>query len=357
MTLRNTYQNLGIVGIIMLLVATPTMAQQWEDISAPLFTQTVSLDTSSDVFNRGMGSILYLPKRDELLAVTNGVNGLFTSQDQGGSWQEVAGAELLGRNYGGFGINYDYDLGRYAIFMIARSSEQSATSLIYAGADQGFIHFNEPADVQHDAWTWGMPDWNQDSIQVILGKQHHAWVKLWLSTDAGQSWELLDFESRNPGVINDSVFVAGNDDGMYRTTDQGKSWSKINQWQVTGKNPVRYNSDFYWTTTEGLIYSTDLGETWNLLGSELEGALWGPYFGQDQDHILLVNQDGFHTTIDGGKAWNKVAGYFTIPDSNRGGEYHVMHPTNSYAWDWKNQIIYAAGLGGRLYRLQVQAGQ
>jgi len=357
MIVRHAYQHVSLLAVVVLLTTSLVAAQQWEDISAPLFDQTVRLDTSDDVFNRGVGGILVLPPTGELLAVTNGINGLFISHDQGETWKEAAGAKLSGRNYGGFGINYDYERGRYAIFMIARSSEQSATSIIYSGADQGFIHFQEPTDVQHDAWTWGMPDWSKDSIQVILGKQHHAWVKLWLSKDAGRSWELLDFESRNPGVINDSVFVAGNDDGIYRTTDQGKSWTKINQWQVMGKNPVKYNSDFYWTTTEGLIYSSDLGKTWHLKGSALKDVLWGPYFGQDQDHILVVNQDGFYITNNGGKTWNKVAEFFTIPDSNRGGEYNVMHPTNSYGWDWQNQVIYAAGLGGRIYRLRLQDRQ
>ena len=51
--------------------------------------------------------------------------------------------------------------------------------------------------------------------------------------------------------------------------------------------------------------------------------------------------------------WQKVAAYFAPPNANQEGEYNVMHPTNSNGWDAKNNIIYAAGLGGQAYRLKL----
>lgn len=339
---------------LLLAVVIHANAQGWEDISQPIFEVASQLDTAQDVLNRGVGGILYRPEANELLAVTNGVNGLFSSKDQGNTWQKVADANLNGRHYGGFSFNYDYEHDRYIIFMITRADSLSATSLLSAGADQGFIHFQEPQHTKHDAWTWGMPAWSEDTIQIILGKEHHAWTKLWLSQDSGQNWKLLDFESRNPGVINDSVFVAGNDDGMYRTTDQGENWQKINIFVVTGKNPIKYHDHFYWTTAQGLISSTDQGKTWKMVGDPLADALYGPYFGKDQNHMMLVSKDGFFITKDSGKTWEKQLDYFNVPDSNRDGTYNVMHPTNSYGWDWKRNIIYVAGLGGRVYRYRLE---
>ncbi len=343
--------------ILLLLVSTNhTFAQQWEDISQPIFDEIGALDTTQDVLSRGLGTLMFLPQTGELLAVTNGINHLFVSQDQGSTWAKVDEAQLSGRCYGGFSTSYDPETQRYIIFMIARADSLSATSLMYSPEEKSFEHFTEPSHVKHDAWTWGMPDWSGATADVILGKEHHAWVKLWLSTDKGQSWQLLDFESRNPGVINDSIFVAGNDDGMYRSTDQGKHWEKINTWKVTGKNPIKHKGSFYWTTDQGIIASQDQGKTWSLQGELLEGALWGPYFGQDQHHMMVISPEGFFVTEDSGKQWQKVVGYFNIPDSNRQGSYNVTHPTNSYGWDWRNGYIYAAGLGGRAYRFDIKYG-
>lgn len=206
---------------------------------------------------------------------------------------------------------------------------------------------------QHDTWTWGMPAWEQEKPQIILGKEHHAWVVLWLSKDGGAIWEKLDFESRNPGVINSKVFVAGND-GIYRSVDQGQSWDKVSEYKVTGKTPVRYGVSYYWTTDGGVIVSTDTGKTWSLLGSPLKGALWGPYFGNAQQSMMVVNQTGFYITKDHGNTWKKAADFFPTPGSELGGEYNVMHPTNSYGWDEKRNIIYAAILGEDVFRLKLE---
>ncbi len=345
---------LTVLFLLCLLNGMVANSRQWKDVSLSLFNLIEGFESNNDVLNRETGTILVIPETGELIAVTNGINGLYSSMDHGTTWEKIEGAGIKGRSYGGFGVNLDYDNSRYVVFMVARGKNLSSTSIISSNSNKDIIHFDEPQYLRHDGWTWGMADWTREGIpEVILGKQHHAWVKLWLSTDFGKTWKLLDFESRNPGVINDSVFVAGNDDGMYRTTDQGKNWQKINSIKVTGKNPVKFRDDFYWTTERGVIRSSDNGKTWKLQGKELKGALWGPYFGKNKNWMMVVSPEGFFITQDGGEGWKKAAGFFNIPNSNKGGQYNLMHPTNSYGWDWKNKFIYAAGLGGHIYRRKI----
>lgn len=337
---------------ILLLLPLTAFAQEWEMITGKLFAEGENHEFAEDPFNRKLGALLCKPNGD-LLLVRNGQHPIYHSTDQGENWAPLQGSQTNGRAYGSFSFSLDYTSGRVAIFMIVQKKHHPAKGLIISADGEAISEIGKPSD-EHDGWTWGMPAWNQEDPQIIVGKEHHKWVVMWLSQDGGDTWQKLDFTSRNPGVINELTFVAGNEDGIYRSSDQGQKWEKVSDFVVTGKNPIRYEDNFYWTTEKGLIWSQDKGKSWQLLGQDIPGTLWGPYFGNSEKSIMLVNQMGFHISKDHGQSWEKVANFFAPPDANVDGEYNVIHPTNSYGWDEARGILYAAGLGAHAYKLKLQ---
>ena len=345
---------LSLSFLFFLLNVSSGWSQQWQNITEDLLAEIGDTTFSKSTLNRNVGALAVLPESGDLLLVLNGDHPIYRSKNQGKSWKPLNNANPVGRAYGSFSFNIDPVTSRTALFMIVQKKRGPVKGLVLSEKGKVLTEIGRPYE-SHDGYTWGMVAWEQDNPQVILGKEHHAWVVMWLSKDGGKTWEKLDFESRNPGVIDARTFVAGKDDGgIFRSGDQGKSWEKVAGFKVTGKNPVRYGDNFYWTTEEGLIISRDKGKSWEILGEPLKGALWGPYFGNSENSIMVVNEEGFFITRNHGKSWKKVAGFFVIPDSNAGGKYNVMHPTNSYGWDEKRGIIYAAGLGGHAYKLKLE---
>lgn len=349
--MRKTLKNNCLL-CLLLLVPFSASAQEWEMITDKLFAEGEKPEFAEDPFNRKLGGLFCMPDGD-LWLVRNGQHPVYRSTDQGESWQPIPETETIGRAYGSFSFSPDYSSGRLAIFMIVQQKHRPAQGIILSSDGEVLAKIGKPSEA-HDGWTWGMPAWEQEKPQVILGKEHHKWVVMWLSKDGGQNWQKLDFTSRNPGVINAQTFVAGNDDGIYRSADQGASWQKVADFVVSGKNPIRYGDNFYWTTEEGVIWSQDEGKSWQLLGKSLPGTLWGPYFGNSEQSFMVVNEDGFYISNDHGLSWKKVADYFAPPNANVDGAYNVTHPTNSYGWDETRAILYAAGLGAQVYKMKLK---
>ncbi len=315
--------------ILFILVGTvfPVFSQSWDNISASLYQTIPNFRSGEDRLNRNIGNLTVLPS-GELIAVMNGTYGIYASSDQGDSWRKLD-VYIQGRSYGAFSVNLDYNTSRYAVFMIVQQKQAPAVGAVMSRDGKVLSTIGKP-DSTHDGWTWGMVDWTSDQSITILDKEHHAWVIMWSSRDAGQTWRKLDFQSRNPGLLNDSTLVAGNDDGIYRSMDSGASWVKVSDFIVTGKTPVRYGEKYYWTTAHGVIVTGDHGATWNLLGTRLPDALYGPYFGKNKNQLMVVSREGFFITKNGGTTWEKKAEYFVDPNDPESGHYNIMHPTNSY---------------------------
>lgn len=327
----------------------PLSAQNWENITARLLHQIGDTTFQNDPFNRRVGNIVVQPKTGDLFLVLNGGHPVYRSKTRGRNWKALKGTAVQGRSYGGFATSLDYNTNRMAFFMIVQKSQLPARGVLLSSKGKFLGEIDKPP---HDGWTWGMPAWEQKDIRVLLAKEHHAWVVMWKSVDGGTTWEKLRFESRNPGVISEQIFVAGNDDGIYRSTDQGESWVKVSDYIVNGKTPIRYGSNYYWTVPDGVLVSKDAGKTWEVFGEPISDALWGPYFGRSQKELMVVTPDGFFISYDGALTWKKAAGFFKIPKAQFEGKYNIMHPTNSYGWDAKRKIIYAAGLGGDAYKIK-----
>ncbi|MFP4380577.1 MAG: WD40/YVTN/BNR-like repeat-containing protein [Candidatus Sumerlaeia bacterium] len=289
------------------------------------------------------GTLAVLPGSGELYLTANGEHGLFHSTDHGESWERIPEADVKGRTYGGFSTNVDPETGRMILFTVKVKNVPFPTGAMTVDGGKTWTPVNR---AENDGYSWGMADWSVRNPKVVLAKQHHGPAWLWLSKDGGQTWKRLDFQSREPGVIDTNTFVAwkpeteNEEGGIYRSIDQGKTWDKVSDIAITGKTPFRYGGNFYWTCRDGVAVSRDQGKTWQLCGAKVPGALWGPYFGRSEKEMMVVSQDGFFATDDGCRTWTKLHDFYMTGDEENNPSYNITHPTSSFGWDPEKGYLY-----------------
>ena len=182
------------------------------------------------------------------------------------------------------------------------------------------------------------------------------------STDAGRSWDKLGgglptgnvggialaIDGRtNPTEIFALAVAQGEQTGLYRSRDDGRSWERIGRSEgrggrggaaggrggrgggeegpnwFRGGNPEYYHELYLDPHRPGVMYSvntnmdmsTDGGETWVRAGWESGGGMNSVHvdhhaieFDPDNpDHILLGNDGGMYETYDGGETWRFFA--------------------------------------------------
>jgi hypothetical protein len=296
------------------------------------------------------GNLTVLPGSGEVFLVPMGTTGMYRSDDLGETWTRVADANVTGRLYGDFSVDMDPTTGGMLVGTINMKGVKDPVCAFRPRAGAPWTTFNNPG---HDGWTWGMADWSSDEPSVFLLKEHHTPGHLWLSTDRGSSWKKLDFVARRVGVIDARTYVANTDDGMFLSLDAGLTWMRTAEFVTTAKTPVRFGRAFYWLTDKGVIVSLDNGGSWHRLGSEIAGALWGPYFGRNADEMMVVNREGFHITTNAARTWTKIADFYVPGEQDAESldkTYNLQHPTASFGWDAKRGVIYAARMWWRAGR-------
>ena len=330
----------------------------WTRISDGIFESLPDYEPIELALYRKVGVVVALPQSGDVFVVMNRNYGVFRSQDAGETWKRLPLAPLQGRAYGGFSVSLDAAKDRFAVFM----QEANGYGIKAVGGmtlDRGLSwrSIERPDQVnRHDGYTWGGVDWSATEPEVLLGKEHHAWVSIWLSQDKGSTWTKLPFESRNVGVLGPETFMAGVDafaergdfkakPGIYRSGDGGLSWKRVSDVVVSGKTPVSWEDRHYWTCQEGVLVSADDGRTWSLLGSPLPEALYGPYFGRTESELMVVARGGIHISDDLGEQWERVGEAVD-------GAYDVGNPLASFGWDPAAGWIYRATVGGEVYRMK-----
>ncbi len=334
---------------------------QWESMSSRIGRQFPDLNVSDAGFSR-TGSLAFLPGMDRLILTGNGTFPLLVSDDYGQTWKADTTAGVTGRTYGGFSVNVDPTTNGLIIFEIKHKNIPEPSMALSIDGGETWTPFQKPSLQAHDGFSWGMANWASDNPQVILAKRHHGAPQQWLSTDGGQTWKQLEFLCRNPGVIDERTFVAGIDDsvgdvenGIYLSRDQGKTYRKVSDFTVTGKTPKRWGKNFYWTVQSGVIVSTDGGKTWRHTGGKLNGALWGPYFGNEERQMMVVTRDGFWATADGGKQWVKLADPHVPGEGPFSKSYNVVHPTACFGWDVDTGMLFASRYWWTAERMRLPA--
>ncbi|UCD64524.1 MAG: hypothetical protein JSW34_03560, partial [Candidatus Zixiibacteriota bacterium] len=244
--------------------------------------------------------------------------GIWRSDDQGNSFTRIDGGKIGGRCETGFSLNFDPLGRRLACFMLDGPSGYTL--------DGGKTW--QPMTPNQRGWDSGSVQWSGDKTANIFALRHECGGEIYTSDNMGKSWKLKGKAFASVDIFDAETFVATKEEepGIFRTIDGGDSWTRVSELQPAGRDIRIFKGVAYWTSEKGLLVSKDRGKTWKIQGSEV-GCSFGPYFGKDEMHIVVVGKDGFHQAANGGEKWERVA---PLPP-----EYSVTIPGwfLNFGWD------------------------
>jgi photosystem II stability/assembly factor-like uncharacterized protein len=278
-----------------------------------------------------------------VFVVLNGSGEIWRSPDKGQTFARIDGGKISGRCETGWSLNVDPNDGRrMACFMIyGRGGFTLDGGKTWRPFDPG------PCD-------FAAVDWSAAEPKVMLGNQHDGGGRALLSKDAGKTWKLVaaGVESRagsslGLGVVDSRTLLLHrrDDSGIERSSDDGKTWTQVSTLNPTSRVAVVFKGLVYWAGSKGLLLSTDQGKTWRVQGAPLD-AIQGPFFGENEKHIVVVGSKGFCETKDGGETWRNVLPLTSLEaelDPNnallRSNKCRVAWFDN-FAWDPVGNVFY-----------------
>jgi len=250
--------------------------------------------------------------------------GLWKSSDHGQTFARVDEKNIGGRCETGWALNFDPQGRRLFCFMIYGSSALTTDSgKTWAKSKVSHLDF-------------GAVDW-ADTGKRLLAIRHESGGLLATSDDAGATWQDLEKGFSGCGVFDRKTFVAtkAKEKGIFRSTDAGVTWTKVCDVNPVAAVPVVFKSVGYWCAEADILISGDKGATWTVLPRSKEiSAVFGPFFGKDEKHFVVVGKAGFLETKDGGAAWEPAV---PLPPG-----FGLGRVGPNYAWDPNANIFYAS---------------
>lgn len=193
--------------------------------------------------------------------------------------------------------------------------------------------------------TWRIADTSLKYVRVTSMIAHEG--KLYvssldqgvlLSTDLGESWTALDTSMTStffPIAAKGKTLFAGSYASMYRTTDDGATWTHTS---IDEDDPSEISvicvsgADVYACTLDGNVYrSSDDGASWVKFALDLAPI---PAMHSTSVGVIVSSQGGVHFSSDRGVTWSRVTGL----DTNTFFIAIATHGSNVYALSGGNVI-------------------
>ena len=308
-----------VIGLLILLISiSGSSIAQWAQTSGPVGSisdEIFSVDTY--LFVNGFDGGIYRSANNGSTweSVNNGLamdlrcfsmdidenklyistsHGIYFSEDLGESWHAIAGNELTG---------FAIDVSANEIFL----GSSNNVSMEYS-PDNGIT------------WQQRNSSVTQEGIRHLLKWNNTLWVgtddHIYSSPDNGVTWNLSDLTNIRASSIKSAdgdLFVSGNDQygffGVYRSSDNGTTWTQILSTQETNvlkSGLLKIGNTVYVTGFQSLYYSDDDGATWT---TRLLPHSFNFYHQTDLARIgaeLFIScSDGILHTSDRGDNWER----------------------------------------------------
>lgn len=291
----------------------------------------------------GLCGVLVDPRTGDLW-VNLSDRGMFHSPDRGQTWKRVSGRQPKGRTEtpGCWLLGPTGTMVTALVYgdPIAVSTDRAAT---WKYLDKKSAHID-----------WCAVDWSDPGLKFVLALKHESGGLLLASTDGGQSFAEVGkgfgpgwvFDSRTAVVASGGTTQAARP-RLLRTTDGGKTFQGCGDYRPVGRDsaqalPRWREGTLYWLTDGGLIATSDRGATWKNLGV-IRDAVYGPVFGKEARHLLVLTRAGVVESKDGGATWSRP-----LPPPK------ALKGVGGLTWleyDPRHDVLYLMKMGSDLYRL------
>jgi photosystem II stability/assembly factor-like uncharacterized protein len=189
---------------------------------------------------------------------------------------------------------------------------------------------------------------------AALSAEHSYYGGLWISSDAGQTWELSeDLQGKSAEAIaiwakDPSVIVVGTRAGVWRSRDRGANWERISApWNhemriITAVAIDPVNADVIYAGTTHLPWkTTGGGKDWKIIHAGMldDSDVFSIFIDPLRPNVVLASAcSGIYRSESAGEKWTKFPG---IPASHRRTHVIRLHPE-------KPNVIYAGTTLGLL---------
>jgi photosystem II stability/assembly factor-like uncharacterized protein len=308
------------------------------------------LTACQQVEDRALASLTATSTTGTAVATTATANIVFQSTDGGQTWQDISAGLPVDTKAEGFFVG-EGELLLTATDGVYRSSSAAKST---NWEKEMFLRRPLSAVSVAPAGTMAISD-NGRFFQKLKGTD--VWMPIF--TDFKNASVRTAFNAKDG-----STFI-GSDDGLFKSTDQGKTWKHVMKmgWVI---KMVESDGVLLCTNEGGILRSTDGGETWDVV--LYEGGV-----GID----LAVIKDGFaaitynteteirrvRTSADGGKTWQAIdAG---LPPTKlvstirqMGNYFYCGHPDGIYrtADRGKTWELLLPTIGDKVFDLSISEG-
>ncbi len=268
--------------------------------------------------------------------------GLYRSKDQGKTWTKWEHGPAKGRTEWPGCLQID-PTGKSKRLVAATVYGGPIATGLLDGADWKLL------DNKSSHIDWCAVDWTDPDLKFILALKHESGGTLISSADGGKTFTEVGknygpawvFDSKT-AVVAEAKTKEKTKPGLVRTTDGGKTLETCGDYSATAL-PKWNDGSLYWLVDGALIRTNDMGKTWAKV-CDLKDGRYGPIFGKDAKHMVVLTGAGVIETTDGGATWSKPV---APPAALKG--------VSALTWidyDPKDEVLYIMKMGSDLYRME-----
>jgi photosystem II stability/assembly factor-like uncharacterized protein len=299
--------------------------------------------------------------------------GVWKTFDAGGNWQNISDGYFTTGSVGAVAVS-ERDPNVVFVGMGEHAPRGVSTSYgdgVYKSTDAGKTWKKMGLALTRHIANIRIHPINPDVVYIAAQGALHGSSEergIYKSTDGGTTWKKILYVDENTGcsdlsidMTNPRILYAamwdhrrlpwevksgGKGSGLYKSTDGGETWTKLNKGlpKEKGKMAIevsRSNPDKVYALIEsdtekehgGLFVSDDAGKSWNRISKDHRLVQRAWYYIEiaidpnNENVVYVFNSPGLRS-IDGGKTWSNIRGTH--------GDYHQLwiNPDNS-----KNMVI------------------